>query len=121
VNRSSSIKKRCYSCQNSLGHDHNQSFQVLRPRNKVLLLYDIAQVPGQQASRLLLLQALQRRLDVVVDIRLALQVIVDQRHLLGNGLGNRLEWLLDRVLGIVPVELGHIGEAVNVVAHQVLG
>ncbi len=70
--------------------------------------------------RLLLLQALERGPDVVVAVGLGLEVGLDERHLLGDGLGDGLERLLDRVLGVVPVELGDVGEAVDVVGHEVL-
>ncbi len=63
--------------------------------------------------RLLLLERSERLLDGVVGGRLALEVVLDERDLLGDGVGDRLERLLDRVLGEVPLELGHVREAVD--------
>ena len=63
--------------------------------------------------RLLLLESSQTLLDCIVSGGLALQVVLDLRHLLGNGVGDRLERLLDRKFSKVPVEFGHVGVTVN--------
>ena len=70
--------------------------------------------------RLFFLKRLERLFDGVVCGSFALHVVLDLRHLLGNGLGDGLERLLNGVLGKVPVELGHIGDTVDIIGQQVL-
>lgn len=56
------------------GYHHHQRGQVLRPQDEVVGLDQVAQVPGEQAARLLLLHALEVGLQLVVSLGFALQI-----------------------------------------------
>lgn len=111
-----------------LRDDDQQRCQVLGVEDEVLLLHQIGQVTGQQASaaentenlkkflrflaifhsRLLLLQILQISLQAVVSLRLCLQVRVNLPDLLRDDVGDVAKRLLDGILCHVPLEASNV-------------
>lgn len=88
----------------SLGHDDQESGQVLRVQDEVLLLDDVSQAASHQTAALLLLQVLEVALQAVVGRGLGLEVRVDLANLLGDDVGDVAQRLLDGVLRDVPLE-----------------
>ena len=62
-------------------HDDDEGGEVLRVEHKVFRLHEFAEIPRKQRAALLLLEGLQRRLELVVGVRLALQVALDLAQL----------------------------------------
>ena len=62
-------------------HDDDERREVLRVEHELLRLDEVAEVARQQRAPLLLLERLQRRLELVVRVRLALQVALDLAQL----------------------------------------
>ena len=62
-------------------HDDDERREVLRVEDEVVRLHEVAEVARQQRAALLLLEGLQRRLELVVGVRLALQVALDLAQL----------------------------------------
>ena len=63
--------------------------------------------------RLLLLESGQTLFDCIVSRGLALEVVLDLRHLLRNRVSYGLEGLLDGKFSKIPVEFGHVCVTVN--------
>lgn len=115
-----------------LGHNDEQSCQIFRIQDEVLLLHQIGQIACQQTStaqskihtkldwamamqnpfrhhlRLLLFQILQIAFQIIVRLRLCFQIGINLSDLLRNDVGNVAQRLLDRVLGHIPLEMSDV-------------
>ena len=57
--------------------DNDKRGEIFGVENKLIRLDEVAEVSRQKRAALLLLKGLQRRLELVVGVRLALQVALD--------------------------------------------